>query len=177
MNARDHEIDPDRELAGRFRVGDQEAFRQLHKLHGPAVFRFLQSRCSHREDAEELSQEVWQRAWVKREMFNDGHFRGWVFLMTRRLLIERQRRKSLVQMPEDVDVPASLVHDRSDELFALDGCLKSIEGDLVQTFRDFQSGVSTRELAANYGVAEGTVSSRISRAKKLLRDCVEEKLK
>lgn len=169
--------DPDLELARRFREGDKFAFSKLHERHAEGVFRFVKSRCNHTFDLEGICQEVWLKAWAAQSSYQDRHFGGWIYEIARNLVIDCERRKSSVQMPEDVDVPAVLEHDRPEELSALEDCLESGTGDFVQAVRDSLLGGTTPEIAAKYDISATTVYTRISRGRELLRECVEEKLK
>lgn len=84
----------DEDLARRARAGSREAFAQLVRRYERPLARFLWVRTARQEDAEELVQETFLRAWSQLERYDPTRrFATWLFTVARRLAISRRRRE------------------------------------------------------------------------------------
>ncbi len=85
---------------------DEAAIGQLVKEYYPSVLRFLSYRTRNREDAEDLTSEVFIRM-VGAIKGQTGNFAAWLFKIARNLLIDYYRKKdrekfsSLDEMEDD----------------------------------------------------------------------------
>ena len=85
---------------------DEGAIGQLVKEYYPSVLRFLSYRTRNREDAEDLTSEVFVRM-VGSIKNQTGNFPAWLFKIARNLLIDyyrkmdRQKSSSLDEMEDD----------------------------------------------------------------------------
>ena len=89
-----HPIDESSEaaLARRAASGQSDAFGELVRRYEAPLFRFLLLRCSSREDAEELCQESFLRAWSRIDMYDPRRrFSTWLFTLAHRLAVSRLR--------------------------------------------------------------------------------------
>lgn len=160
----------------RFRAGDQEAFRELYRLYAPGLLAFLASRCRSRSDAADVAQDVWLKAWKARSRFDGRHFRGWLFQITRRWLIDVHRKRRETISPENWDPEDQRPSETAESITALQDCLKSVGGEYVAVIRAQLEGADVAQIATRLGIEESTVYTRVNRGKKQLRDCVERKL-
>ena len=72
--------------------GDRLAFERLYRQHVSRVFSLCARMVSDRTRAEELTQDVFVRAWEKLYLFRgESSFRTWLFTIERRLLVDRRR--------------------------------------------------------------------------------------
>lgn len=166
----------DGELLRRAARGDESAFDVLWTRHAPWLLLRLRRRAPM--EAADLLQETFLAAWR-----NAGHFRGsdaggWLWRIASRRLIDASRRHAVRDprrlsrvagtgaMASAEDAALREVLD-ADLATALDLLSPELRAALQMTVVD---GFSTREAAAVLGVAEGTVKSRTSRARALLRD-------
>jgi len=84
------ELVPDDALAQR---GDAASFTELYERHLPAVYRYLVGRVRSREEAEDLTSDVFRHVWTSRHRFGGfGTFRAWLFTIVRRTLADHYRR-------------------------------------------------------------------------------------
>ncbi len=106
------------------RAGSREAFSALVDRYASALLAFLRLRARCVEDAEELLQETFLRAWQRLERY-DPHwrFRTWLFALGQNLTISSYRR------------PTALAQDGEDppEVEASDDPLRSVCQAEVQT--------------------------------------------
>jgi RNA polymerase sigma-70 factor (ECF subfamily) len=81
---------PDDDLARR---DDADSFAVLYRRHLPAVFRYVSGRAAARDEAEDLTSEVFRRAWIGRRSYRGhGSFRAWIFAIVHRTLADQRRR-------------------------------------------------------------------------------------
>ena len=95
------DIDTDESLAAR---GDVDSFVLLYRKHLRSVYGYLYARLGNRQEAEDVTTLVFERAWIAlRRYRSSGSFKGWLFTIARRGLADhyRQRKPRPVEM-EDV---------------------------------------------------------------------------
>lgn len=74
-------------------AGHTEAFAGLVRRYEGPLLRFLELRCASREDAEELCQESFLRAWKQLDRYDPRwRFSTWLFTLARRLALSAGRR-------------------------------------------------------------------------------------
>ena len=177
--------DPDRELVGRWQAGDLEAFEELVQRHEKRVFRLLLRMLGNREEAEDVAQETFLSLHRHGHRFRgEARFSTFVYrvaanaALNRRRTLGRNRNRThkLAERqaagddlptsprdPEDATSGAELSrHVRS----ALETLSPPLRMPLV--LYDIE-GLAYGEIARVMGVAEGTVKSRIHRARLALR--------
>ena len=176
---------PDDAIVRRFIAGDREAFDDLYRSFASPVLAFLATRMKTRQDAEDVTQSVFAQVWDKRESFDGNHFKGWVFQIAKRRLIDHARsskhhnQASLEDGHETAEKgdPTEFIR-REEELNALRDCVKSVGGVFVEAVERTQlDGESPEVLAKQLGVARATIDTRVSRGKQQLRECMEQKKK
>lgn len=74
--------------------GDAEAFGQIYEMYSPLVFRFLFAHLDNRLDAEDLTEEVFLRAWqaLPGYRMRGVPFKGFLFRVARNALYDHYRR-------------------------------------------------------------------------------------
>jgi RNA polymerase sigma-70 factor (ECF subfamily) len=141
------------------------------------AFRVAYSVLRHREDAEDVAQEAFAKAYRNfRQLRDRGRFRAWLARMTWRLAIDRHRaagrRQKLEQGVRDCGAAAAGVdaaaRDRADELWhAIDALPEKLR--LVIVLASIE-GHGVDEVAALLGLPKGTVKSRLFAARRRLRE-------
>jgi len=93
----------DRLLAA-FQAGDHDAFARIFQSYVDAVYRFILFKVSQREDAEDLTQTVFLKAWDRRKQFSGkGSMKAWLFQIARNTVIDFYRtRKRVEELPQEV---------------------------------------------------------------------------
>jgi len=80
------------ELAEQARAGSKAAFAELVARYEAPLFSFLLMRVRTTEDAEELTQDAFLRAWSKLELYrSEWKFSTWLFTLARHLAASRHR--------------------------------------------------------------------------------------
>jgi len=179
------------ELIGRAREGDSRAFDQLVQAHLRVVWRVVWRILRHREDTEDVVQEVFITAYQALSGYRgECRLSTWLhrIAVTRSLNHlrsrgERFRRASrpleiatemTFAAPEGIEASTPLLALEAKELLQkLASCLEQLPGiwRAAVTLRDGEE-MSYEEMADVLGVAVGTVRSRLARARLALRECV-----
>ncbi len=166
----------DGELLRRAARGDEAAFDEFWSRHAHWLLLRLRRRAP--EEAGDLLQETFLAAWRNASHFRGVDAGGWLWRIASRRLVDASRRSAVrdprrLPRPADAGVTASA----EDTVFAgvldadLANALDQLSPELRAALRaTVVDGLSTREAAAVFGVAEGTIKSRTSRARALLRD-------
>ena len=87
------------------RRGDTNAFGQLYELLAPSIFRFFYSRMEDRLDAEDLTEEVFLRAWryLPRYREQGAPFNAFLFRIAHNILTDHYRRAKREGYPSRLD--------------------------------------------------------------------------
>ena len=186
-NARDaRQIeDPDLELLARWRSGDDAAFEQLVRRHQKKVFRLLLRMMGNREEAEDVAQETFLSLHRHGRRFRgEARFSTFVYRVASNAALNRRRtlgrnrarlKKLAVRQAGGDDLP---VAPRNPEDAASGADLSAHVREALDTLKPSlrlpvvlydMEGLAYREIAEVLGVAEGTVKSRIHRARQALR--------
>jgi RNA polymerase sigma-70 factor (ECF subfamily) len=91
-------------LIQKAKEGDADAFGDLYERYAESVFRFLYSQTSNRFDAEDITGDVFLRAWQSLPNYEERGFpfSAYLFRIARNVLIDRRRkRKPVSELPED----------------------------------------------------------------------------
>lgn len=92
----------ERRLVARLQAGEPEALGALFEMHVDRVFAFARHLLGSREDAEEVTSEVFLRAFERATSFRgECPFRGWLFGITRNLCRDRLRQPRLLMLESE----------------------------------------------------------------------------
>jgi len=151
----------------------------------PVLYRVARSLTTQPADAEDLVQDTLVRAFRAIDSFDGRHPRAWLLTILRRAHLNRERRR----LPHLMDSAAGLdgtgrqdprtpVSESSEDVVMRDRLGDELEA-AVQALTDPHrrvvllvdaAGLSYAEAASVLGVPEGTVMSRLHRARRRLRD-------
>lgn len=170
----------DSQLAHKARDGDQQAFAELVRLHQDGVFRFVLRMTGSRDEAMDLTQDTFIKAWQALPRWQpQAQFRTWLFQIARNGALDLLRRRETLQfIPIDDDAVFAAPQPTPEEQFdqrqrlgLLDAALRRLppEHREVLLLREIEQ-LSYADIAAVLQVNEGTVKSRIARARAALLD-------
>jgi RNA polymerase sigma-70 factor (ECF subfamily) len=177
------------ELVNRAREGDSSAFSTLIKQYEGKIFRLAMNITQNREDAEDVLQEAFLKAYEHLDQFQgNSKFYTWVVrIAVNQALMKLRKRKAdrSVSLDEQIDTgedtvvreiaawdPDPEVQYSQDELQGI--LTEAIDGlapiyRTVFTLRDVD-GLSTEETAEALDLSVPAVKSRLLRARLQLRD-------
>lgn len=164
----------ERKLIQKVLQGDRQAAQRLVHNAYPRVFRMLLHLTSHRETAEDLTQQSFSIAWKALPEFrNDASFVNWV----RRIgyteyLHWRKQSTGHFQLSESI--PMSGKDTVGMERIVLETAIAKLPEELRVTFILVAvEQLSVREAALALQIPEGTVKSRLFTARGKLRDLLQ----
>ena len=187
--AAENEQHPDVALVERVRAGDVGAYDELVRKYERQVFRIAQHITQNREDAEDVMQDAFVKAFEKLDQFQgNSKFYTWLvrIAVNESLMRLRKRRTGkLVSMDDEIlteegSVPRDFADWAPDpeqnynQAELADILRKTIQGlppgfRVVFVLRDVD-GLSTEETAQTLGLSIPAVKSRLLRARLQLRE-------
>lgn len=100
-------LDKEQELIRKAQRGDPAAFGELYECHAPAIFRYLFVHLDSRMDAEDLTGEVFLKAWQSLSKYNERGvpFLAFLFRVARNILVDHYRHSNRqeTKAPEELD--------------------------------------------------------------------------
>jgi RNA polymerase sigma-70 factor (ECF subfamily) len=177
--------DPDRELVTRWQAGDESAFEQLIRIHQRRVFGMLYRMMGTREEAEDVAQETFLSLHRHGRKFrSEARFSTFVYRVAANAALNRRRTlgrsRTRVQRLEarqaaGDDLPSAPrcpenATEGSEMTVQVQMALQRLTPAMRMPLVMYEmEGLSYSDIADNLGVAEGTVKSRIHRARQVLR--------
>jgi RNA polymerase sigma-70 factor, ECF subfamily len=150
--------------------GDSNAFGILVQRYRAGLIGYLVGILRTREDAEELAQETFLRAWREAHRLNNpAAFGGWLYRIARNLAVSHIRRPHTVPLADDPPDGGcdGAEEDRTVALLAAVGRLSQAHREVIE--RKHFGRATIEEVAGQLGIPAGTVGSRLARAYSELR--------
>jgi RNA polymerase sigma-70 factor (ECF subfamily) len=173
-------------LVERAKQGSKEAYGVLVERFQPSLYGFLVARTTSPEDAEELCQEAFLRAWQRISLYDARwRFSTWLFTLARRIAATRYRRlrreesghAALELVRSERAGPERIASGREEcaNLWALAAHVLSVEQRSALWLR-YGEDLAPETIAAVLGKRTGTVRVILFRAReRLLRALGEER--
>lgn len=164
--------------------GDEHAFEELIQRHYLSVYHFSFKWCRNKEDAEEITQEVFIKLTRKLKTFkNRSPFRTWLFritintakdyskkISTRKLYESAYKNEQSRENPEPINKDSS----ETDHLYSLIDKLPEKQKSALMLV--IGEGLSHGEAAKILKCREKTVSWRIHQARNRLKDAFSRRV-
>ena len=196
MKKRRKQTDEDTGLVELSRCGDKDAFARLVVKYQDRIFNALYRMTGNRDDAAELTQETFLKALGGLKKFNEqSRFSTWLWAIALNLSTSKLRRRRVEKtagvsaasgfstdegLSPRVDPPAPgrnpVVQAQDVELrAAIEEALRSLDEDhrQVVVLRDIEK-MDYEQIARALDLPEGTVKSRLHRARLALRAKLEK---
>lgn len=179
----------EQELVSRAKQGDQDAFSKLVEANQNKIYTLALRMTGNPEDGADLAQEAFLRAWRSLPSFQgESSFSTWLYRLTSNLCIDflrrEKRRKAAASVTSLDDEDSAAPTDVPDHRFSPESELErkelrtavgqallklSDEHRQVLVLRELE-GLAYTEIAERLGLEDGTVKSRIARARLALRN-------
>jgi len=168
----------DEDWVRRAQAGDDRAFSELVQRHQDRLYRHLARMLGSCEDALELTQEAFVRAWQALPQWQpEAQFRTWLFRIANNAAVDSLRRRQLVEfvpIEDEIDVPGATADparqaQAAQEVRLLEVALKKLapEHREVLLLREVEQ-MSYEQIGEVLALTEGTVKSRLARARSAL---------
>lgn len=167
----------DAALLARVSRGDRSALEQLYRRNASWLTHRLHSRCSDPDIVDIAIQDTFVAVWKTAKKYRgDGDVGAWIWGIAIRRLIDQLRKRNPTPT-DDIALIAERVAGFEDWLLdngahgAIDPAMRSLHPDLravlILTAID---GLTTKEAAAVLGIPQGTVKTRLQRAKANMKE-------
>lgn len=193
MSTKTENISIDKVLVNRIKSGDASAFDEMVSRYWDRIFARVMQLLKNRQDAEEVTQDAFVRAYRGLEKFRgDSSFSTWLFQIATNLAHNkywywwRRKRDASISFNQNIsdegaatliDIIPAEGRDPYDELLSREfvdrvgECmpLLSLKHTEILTLR-IADDLSYDEIADKLNISIGTVKSRIARARNSLRN-------
>jgi RNA polymerase sigma-70 factor (ECF subfamily) len=172
---------PDREfeLIRQAAAGNSFAFRELYKNNVKRVYAVCLRACQDRDTADELTQEVFVKAWEKLSSFQFGSkFSSWLhsIAVNQFLMMKRSEKRFTERVGELTDIitrdnPQAKIKQSYDSRIDIEGALEKLPKQARMAFvlHDIE-GYKHHEISEMMNIEVGTSKAHLHRARRMLRE-------
>ncbi len=178
-----------RAAVARAQRGDREAFAELYRQYLTPIYRFVFLRVKSREEAEDLTQSVFMKAWAAiREYRERGNpFSAWLYAIARNAVVDRWKKKKEVRLgaeeqddlfariPDDAPNPTERAESRERQERIRTAIQHLSEDQQELVILKFIDDLSNHEISAITGKSEDAIRQLQFRALKALRNILSDK--
>ncbi len=164
------------------RSGDREAFALLYHSYYIPIYRYCRVRLPRKEDAEDIAQDVFMKAW---KAFGSFTLEGasalpFFYTIAKNAIIDFRKKKRL---PEIHDETLELAGDETPQTVAVAAEDQEVVYKLLQSLTDterdaiimkFIDGLSTKEIAERVGRSEESIRQAQSRGLRKLKSFYDQ---
>lgn len=153
-------------------------FESMYEANHPRIYRFMFWRTKNEMLAQDLTSNVFEKAWRTRKSFTGGSSAAWLFQIARTTLIDYWRKKK--EVLDDGTIASQLISDKADmgdvldrdlALEAMHRALMKLPAEMYEVVRlRFIEALSVREAADTLNISEANVRIIQYRALKKLKD-------
>jgi RNA polymerase sigma factor (sigma-70 family) len=162
--------------------GDADDFGRLYDLHVERVYRHIYYRVGNNGDAEDLTQQVFIKAWeaIRRYKKTAAPFLAWLMRISHNLVVDFYRsKKDMVFLDNELVIedrtpgPEQLAEEQYNQQQIRQVIMQLPEDQQQVVLMSFIEGFSYSEIAAAMGKKEGNVRVIVHRALKRMRQILE----
>lgn len=170
-------------------AGEENAYSQVYKMYGGAIFRLSYGLLQNREDAEEVLQDTFEYAFRRLSLYDTrkSHFKSWLYQIAVSRCRNKRRRKWLPTLSlgqwlnagQDVPDEATPAPDEAASLSDEQQRIWQLLGQLSPKLQEvvvlrYYEGMGYAEIGAILGIPAKTAESRARLAHKALRSLLDE---
>jgi len=179
----------DKEIIGRVLQGDQQFFAELVKRYQPFVFTIPMRYTKHREDAAEIAQDVFIKAYKSLADFrSDSKFSTWLYTITTNTSITflRKRKLETHSLGDERIFEQANVKDPNEETIlvqksraaVINKAIRLLNADDAAIITLFYQGEQSLEEIGNIlGITPNNAKVKLHRARQRLKDKLEQYFK
>src|SRR5918996_6148361 len=176
----------ERQLVLQAQAGSAEAFGQLYDAYMERIYRFIYFRVEDQQTAEDITSQVFLRAWNNLDRFRLGRtpYLAWLYTIAHNAVIDHYRTRKPTTALEDVQLSqpdySEAVENKIDlsvEMKSIKAAMRNLTTDQQQvlTLR-FIEGMSNTEIAQHLGKREGAIRALQMRGLQALAKQLAEKM-
>jgi RNA polymerase sigma-70 factor, ECF subfamily len=159
------------------------SMKALYDEHAAVLWRYAMRLTGDASRAEDVVQETLLRAWQHPEVVDDPErsARAWLFTVARNMIIDERRSARFRNVVSSLDDSSTReqstlddVNATLDRMLIADAMAQLSAEHRAVIERSYYRGWITAQIAADLGIAEGTVKSRLHYAVRALRLTLQE---
>ena len=176
----------ERQLVLQAQDGNSEAFGQLYDAYMERIYRFVYFRVEDQQTAEDITSQVFLKAWsnLDRFQFSRTPYLAWLYTIAHNAVIDHYRTRKVTTALDDVQLSqpdhSELVENEIDltvEMRSVKTALQSLTDDQQKVLTlKFIEGMSNNEIARQLGKREGAIRALQMRGLQALAKQLEEKM-
>ena len=176
----------ERQLVLQAQDGDAEAFGRIYDGYVERIYRFVFFRVDDQQTAEDITSQVFLKAWsnLDRFEFTRTPYIAWLYTIAHNTVIDHYRTRKVTTALEDVQLSqpddAEAVENQIDltvEMKTIKAAMQSLTDDQQQVLHlRFIEGMSNTEIAQQLGKREGAVRALQMRGLQALAKQLAEKM-
>lgn len=173
------------QLVRQAKTGDSEAFGSLYDAYLERIYRFVYFRVEDQQTAEDITSQVFLKAWENLGRFHIGGapFLAWLYTIAHNAVIDYYRTRKVTAALDDVRLSdpghAEFVENGIDSAVEMDSikiALQTLTDDQRQVLLlKFIDEMSNEEIARHLGKREGAIRALQMRGLKALAKRLAEK--
>jgi len=176
----------ERQLVLQAQDGNSEAFGQLYDAYMERIYRFVYFRVEDQQTAEDITSQVFLKAWsnLDRFQFSRTPYLAWLYTIAHNAVIDHYRTRKVTTALDDVQLSqpdhSELVENEIDltvEMKSVKTALQALTDDQQKVLTlKFIEGMSNNEIARHLGKREGAIRALQMRGLQALAKQLEEKM-
>ena len=176
----------ERQLVLQAQAGNSEAFGQLYDAYMERIYRFVYFRVEDQQTAEDITSQVFLKAWsnLDRFSFTRTPYLAWLYTIAHNAVIDHYRTRKVTTALDDVQLSqqdhAEVVENEIDvsaEMKLVKEALQGLTDDQQKVLSlKFMEGLSNHEIARHLGKREGAIRALQMRGLQALAKQLEEKM-
>jgi RNA polymerase sigma-70 factor (ECF subfamily) len=176
----------ERQLVLQAQDGNSAAFGQLYDAYMERIYRFVYFRVEDQQTAEDITSQVFLKAWsnLDRFQFSRTPYLAWLYTIAHNAVIDHYRTRKVTTALDDVQLSqpdhSELVENEIDltvEMKSVKTALQSLTDDQQKVLTlKFIEGLSNNEIARHLGKREGAIRALQMRGLQALAKQLEEKM-
>ena len=176
----------ERQLVLQAQAGNSEAFGQLYDAYMERIYRFVYFRVEDQQTAEDITSQVFLKAWsnLDRFSFNRTPYLAWLYTIAHNAVIDHYRTRKVTTALDDVQLsqPDHSEAEENDidltvEMQSVKTALQALTDDQQKVLTlKFIEGMSNNEIAHQLGKREGAIRALQMRGLQALAKQLEEKM-
>jgi RNA polymerase sigma-70 factor (ECF subfamily) len=176
----------ERQLVLQAQAGNSEAFGQLYDAYMERIYRFVYFRVEDQQTAEDITSQVFLKAWsnLDRFQFSRTPYLAWLYTIAHNAVIDHYRTRKVTTALDDVQLSqpdhSEAVENDIDltvEMQSVKSALQTLTDDQQRVLTlKFIEGMSNNEIARHLGKREGAIRALQMRGLQALAKQLEEKM-
>lgn len=176
----------ERQLVLQAQAGNSEAFGQLYDAYMERIYRFVYFRVEDQQTAEDITSQVFLKAWsnLDRFQFSRTPYLAWLYTIAHNAVIDHYRTRKVTTALDDVQLSqpdhSEAVESEIDltvEMQSVKAALGTLTDDQQKVLTlKFIEGMSNNEIARQLGKREGAIRALQMRGLQALAKQLEEKM-